>query len=75
MLGVLEPVKTAFPEISYADLIVMAGNAALKQGAYLDLPFCEGRVDATSGDDLISVLEPREYDDVIVSVRDRMKVR
>lgn len=70
----LEPVKTAYPDISYADLIVLAGQVSLKQGAYLDLSFCEGRSDATEGDDLISVLEPREYDDVIVGVRDRMKI-
>lgn len=74
VLGLLEPVKTVYPDISYADLIVMAGNVALGQGASLDLPFCSGRVDATGGDELISVLEPREYDDAIVGVRDRMKI-
>ncbi|CAM9581686.1 unnamed protein product [Hapterophycus canaliculatus] len=76
VLELLEPVKAETPGISYADLIVFAGNIALKEStdSHLDLPFCKGRVDALEGDDLISVLEPREYDDVIVGVRDRMKI-
>ncbi|CAM9833697.1 unnamed protein product [Scytosiphon promiscuus] len=76
VLALLEPVKTETPEMSYADLIVLAGNVALRESteSYLDLSFCKGRVDALEGDDLISVLEPREYDDVIVGVRDRMKI-
>lgn len=74
MLELLEPVKTTLPAISYADLIVMAGNAALRLGAALSISFCPGRTDATEADDLISVLEPREYDDVIAGVRDRMNI-
>ena len=52
----------------------MAGNIALEQGGGLELSFCEGRVDATEGNDQIAVLEPREYDDVIAGARDRMKI-
>lgn len=76
VLALLEPIKTENPGISYADLIVFAGNIALKESteSSLDLPFCKGRVDALEGDDQISILEPREYDDVIVGVRDRMKI-
>jgi len=74
VLDLLEPIKTDYPHISYADLIVMAGNVALEQGGDLSLDFCKGRVDATEGDDQISILEPREYDDVIAGVRDRMKI-
>ena len=74
VLHLLDPVKKDFPGISYADLIVMAGNMALEQGGDLSLDFCEGRVDATKGDEQISNLEPREYDDVIAGVRDRMKI-
>lgn len=76
VLDLLTPVQMETPGISYADLIVFAGNIALKEAteSSLDIPFCKGRVDALEGDDLISVLEPREYDDVIVGVRDRMKI-
>lgn len=70
----LEPIKTKFPEVSYADLIVLAGIVALKDGAHIELPFCSGRVDSEESNSLISVLEPREYDDVIIGVRDRMEV-
>ncbi|CAM9497503.1 unnamed protein product [Ectocarpus sp. 8 AP-2014] len=71
VLSLLEPVRDEYPDMSYADLIVLSGNLALDID---DLPFCAGRVDAAEGDDLISVLEPREYDDVIVGVRDRAKI-
>lgn len=74
MLQVLEPVKTEFPDMSYADIIVLAGNVALDESYSLDLPFCEGRADALGASDLISVLEPRKYDDAIAGVRDRMKI-
>ena len=74
VLDLLEPVKTDYPDISYADLIVMAGSTALKLGGNVSLEFCEGRVDATEGNELISVLEPRDYDDVIAGVRDRMNI-
>ena len=74
VLDVLEPVKEAYPNISYADLIVMAGNTALKLGGDVSLEFCKGRVDATEYDEQISVLEPRDYDDVVAGVRDRMKI-
>ncbi|CAM9631088.1 unnamed protein product [Ectocarpus sp. 12 AP-2014] len=71
VLSLLEPVRDEYPDMSYADLIVLSGNLALDID---DLPFCAGRVDAAEGDDLISVLEPREYDDVIVGVHDRAKI-
>ncbi|CAN0211168.1 unnamed protein product, partial [Ectocarpus fasciculatus] len=61
VLSLLSPVQDEYPDVPYADLIVLAGNLALDLD---DLPFCAGRVDVTEGDELISVLEPREYDDV-----------
>eukprot|EP00903_Cladosiphon_okamuranus_P014548 g13495.t1 len=79
VLALLEPVKEDFPEISYADLIVLAGNVALRRGASIStLSYCKGRVDALEDDpnhDLLSILEPtREYETVIIGVRDRMKI-
>lgn len=74
VIEVLEPVKDDYPAITYADLFVLAGTVALEEGGAPDLPFCGGRVDATEGSDLLSVLEPRDYDDVIAGVKDRMKI-
>ncbi|CAM9348768.1 unnamed protein product, partial [Sphacelaria rigidula] len=74
VLSLLEPVKTKYPEVTYADLIQLAGSTALTRGGAVGLKLCPGRVDATEGSDLISVLEPRNYTDVIVGVRDRMKI-
>ncbi|CAM9245727.1 unnamed protein product [Ectocarpus sp. 6 AP-2014] len=79
VLDLLQPVQDAYPDISYADLIVLAGHVSLKQGGSVPhLSYCKGRVDAARDDpnnSLLSVLEPtREYDGVIVGVRDRMKI-
>eukprot|EP00752_Nemacystus_decipiens_P003405 g3151.t1 len=79
VLDLLEPVKETFPDIPYADLIVLAANVALRRGASLPtLSFCKGRVDAEEDDPnhaLLSILEPlREYETVIIGVRDRMKI-
>lgn len=79
VLALLEPVNEGFPEVSYANLVVLAVNVALRQGASIPtLSYCKGRVDALEDDpnpNLLSILEPlREYETVIVGVRDRMKI-
>ena len=79
MLGLLEPVKEDYPHVSYADLIVLAGNVALRRGASIPtLSYCKGRVDAEADDPnhaFLSILEPiREYETVIIGVRDRTKI-
>lgn len=72
--------KDAFPHISLADLIVLAGVTALKtDGDVPNLKYCGGRVDADPNDpnnELLSILDPdlREYETVIIGVRDRMKI-
>jgi catalase-peroxidase len=72
VLEVLIGIQTAFnssagtKQISLADLIVLAGNAAIEQAAQkaghaLSLPFTPGRVDATQGQtdiDSFGYLEP-----------------
>ena len=44
-----EPIKNQFPDISYADLYILAGATALKT-AGVPVPFKAGRVDAMSPD-------------------------
>lgn len=41
----LEPVKAKFPEISYADLWILAGNTALEEMGCPPIPFRPGRTD------------------------------
>lgn len=49
MVAKLEPVKSAYPGISYADLYTLAGVTAL-EAAGLKVPWKAGRVDAMSPD-------------------------
>jgi len=50
-MSLLEPVKNKYGDsMSWADLIVLAGNiAAIEAGAPKSLAFCPGRADATDG--------------------------
>ncbi len=49
VLNVLEPVKQQFgPSLSYADLLVVAGNVAIEDASGVTLKFCGGRSDAAA---------------------------
>lgn len=74
-LSKLETVKEAHPSISYSDLIVLAGHAAVEKSlANETMPFCAGRVDAQDGAGS-EVLAPRYYTPPVVSIRDDMQVK
>ena len=60
VLQVLQPVKDAFPQLSWADLIVFASHVAIEDSAAAAAapapkPFCPVRTDATAGDTLHSL--------------------
>ena len=62
-------------EISWSDLIVLAGNVALEQSGNISLPFCPGRGDYTNGDSAKNLAPRTSYiSDPILYVRDNTKV-
>jgi len=74
-LSTLEAVKEIYPEVSYTDLIILAGLTALESGnSGLDLPFCGGGVDADAGANSKD-LSPRIYKDALVTVLDDYLVK
>ena len=73
-LATLASVKEAYPDASYADIIVLAGQTAVESAGGKAQPFCGGRVDAEDG--LGSEeLAPRVYTPPVVSIRDDMQVK
>jgi len=74
-LALLEPVKAAYPAVSYSDLIVLAGQTAVEDAGAKRMPFCGGRVDAVDGIGSDDDLAPRYYTAAVISVRDDMQVK
>lgn len=73
-LSTLEPIIIEYPDISYSDLIVLAGQTAIESAGGKSMSFCGGRVDALDGSGSIN-LEPRTYTPALVSIRDDMQVK
>jgi catalase (peroxidase I) len=73
-LVTLESVKEAYPNASYADIIVLAGQTAIESAGGMTQPFCGGRVDAEDGSGSEG-LAPRVYTPPVVSIRDDMQVK
>lgn len=59
-LELLQPIKDEFAAISWADLIVLAGQTAIENSGVQPLPFCGGRVDADDGEKAVG-LDPKIY--------------
>jgi len=61
-LQLLEPIKDTFPDVSWSDLIVLAGQTAIEEasGGSNPMPFCGGRSDSENGSKAHG-LEPRMY--------------
>ena len=50
-LEILEPIKEKYGEgLSWADLIILAGNTAIEKSSNLKIDFCPGRTDAMDGE-------------------------
>jgi len=65
LLSVLEPIKFQYGEgLSWADLIVLAGNVGLEVAGGDKMSFCGGRVDALDGDLGSQYLAPKNISDV-----------
>jgi L-ascorbate peroxidase len=79
VLKLLEPIKNKHPNLSWADLIVLAGTTALDQAAAdagspaIEFKFCGGRTDALDGKGT-DVLAPRSYVNSSVALADNAKV-
>jgi len=64
--------------LSYADTIVLAGQAAVERASGMPLTFCPGRTDATEGSGS-DYLTPRSYNDsnvtlTLIEVRDQQEI-
>jgi catalase (peroxidase I) len=74
VIAALESIKKSFPNLSTADLIVLAGQVALEDAGGVDMQFVGGRVDAVDGSNS-DHLAPRDYyKDASIAVRDSMKI-
>lgn len=74
-MGIIGFFKQFFPEITDADMIVLAGNAAIESAGSVDVPFCGGHVDADNANG-IDTLAPQFYpDDPVLSIEDNIIVK
>lgn len=75
-LELLQPVYNAFEgEVSFADIIVLAGSVALEKAGGPRVPFCPGRVDATDGESAQDLSPRTYYLDPLTAALDSARVR
>merc|ERR1712179_195896 len=70
VLLLLEPIQRAFDGLSWADLIVFAGNVVLEDASGQTFKFCPGRSDATDGEGS-QFLAPRKFDSAELTFREQ----
>jgi len=77
VLTILEPIRVKVKGLSWADLIVLAGNVALEAAGAGKMSFCGGRTDASAGTAADDYLLPRvtgNFSDTLVEMQDYYKV-
>ena len=74
VLMLLETVKQSFGDnLSWADLIVLAGNIALEEASGMSYDFCSGRSDATDGSGS-EFLNMNTYPNLLTELKDRKTI-
>jgi catalase-peroxidase len=73
-LTMIEAIKAEYPNASYADLIVLAGQTALEAAGLPAVDFCGGRVDAEDAGGS-NVLAPRVYATGYLTITDDWAVK
>jgi catalase-peroxidase len=76
-LKLLEPIKDEFSDVSWSDLIVLAGQTVTEAAGGYPIPFCGGRSNADNGDKSIG-LEPRiynnnTYDSIMYNIANKVR--
>ncbi len=72
----LDPIKAQYGAgLTYADLIVLAGQTAIEEASNQTLTFCPGRSDALDGSGSETVAPRTYYPNAIVEAVDNAKVR
>eukprot|EP00892_Ulva_mutabilis_P011433 jgi/Ulvmu1/8662/UM046_0067.1 len=74
-LALLDPIHAKFADhISYADLIVLAGDVAVEAAGSSAPSFCPGRVDAENGETSIDLSPRTYYQDPLTAAHDTQQV-
>uniref|UniRef100_K3X7P5 Plant heme peroxidase family profile domain-containing protein n=1 Tax=Globisporangium ultimum (strain ATCC 200006 / CBS 805.95 / DAOM BR144) TaxID=431595 RepID=K3X7P5_GLOUD len=74
VIAALERIKSSTPNLSMADLIVLAGQVALEEAGAAKMDFTGGRVDAVDGSNSDHLAPRTYYKSASIAVRDNMKV-
>jgi len=75
-LMLLDGVRQDFENLSWADVIALAGTAAIEDAGGIELPFCGGRVDDTQGSawDYVEPSIDGSFNESILDVREYFKI-
>ena len=74
IIAALEPIKTKYATLSTADLIVLAGQAALEEEINVKIDFLGGRTDGVSGEGDESLAPRENYPSVVAKVLDNIRI-